>query len=95
MSTPALQHVRIYRDYHANAWMIDHQSDPSAADVYALFGTYTLPLPFTAHADEPRVRAALQRLNPGIVIDRGQDVDNPGSRIVRATRIDATPDRTS
>ncbi len=45
-------------------WMVQ-TDDPQVMD---LFGTDTLPTPFTAQATPGRVLAAIQELNPGVQV---------------------------
>ena len=52
-------------------WTLDMRDAPDAADIQRLFGTTTLPMPFTVHADEQTVRQAAERQNPGVVILTG------------------------
>lgn len=69
-------HVKL--DYAAKCWTASHYvADPDAeggysADptVFELFGTETLPTPFTLQADERTVLAELRRLNPEAVVER-------------------------
>jgi hypothetical protein len=66
-----LRHAIIYRQ--GGVWMLDCASDPSAANVRALFETTVLPMPYTAIYPEEQVRARLAERNPGILITRGDD----------------------
>jgi hypothetical protein len=69
-------HVRL--DYAAKAWVVSHYVEDPAAEggysadpeVFDLFGTETLPTPFTLQADERTVLAELRRLNPEAVVER-------------------------
>lgn len=54
------RHMTISLFKAGNSWMAKH-SDPKVKD---LFGTDTLPTPFTSQADEQDVVAQIQRLNP-------------------------------
>jgi hypothetical protein len=48
--------------------MLDHELDPSAADVLDLFGTYIIPMPYTAAVSRARVEQELTARNPGVEI---------------------------
>lgn len=50
-----------------DAWMV-HNRGPHAARVKALFGTDTLPTPFTLRKPRADVVAEIARLNPGVEI---------------------------
>ena len=71
-SLPPLQRVTIYLD--GDGWMLEHKDDPSAPTVLALFSTTVLPMPYLRATRESLVRDALERLHPGVVITRGDDV---------------------
>jgi hypothetical protein len=70
VSTPELIHVR--PDYAGRCWSAsfftrDGEADP---DTFALFGTATLPLPWTLHADERKVMADLRDRFPAAIVER-------------------------
>lgn len=62
--------VRIEQD----TWMATHKG-PHAARVFELFGTITLPTPFTSLTPFDVVRERLEYLNPGVRVSRA-GVDN-------------------
>ncbi len=49
-------------------WVAQHCGGELTQEVVRLFGTDTLPTPFTALASYARVKAELQRLNPDCVV---------------------------
>lgn len=61
MITP--QRITLTRD--ANAWLATFHND---AAIYALFGTHTLPTPFTPLAAPDAVLASIQANSPDHVI---------------------------
>ena len=74
MQTPpaaASDRLGIYRA--RNCWMISYVLSPQRPEIVRLFQTTELPLPFTAAADEARVRATLAQQQPDAEVFRLQD----------------------
>lgn len=67
----ARNRLGIYRA--RNCWMVSYVLSPQRDEIHRLFQTTELPMPFTANADEQRVRATLSEQNPDAEIYRVQD----------------------
>lgn len=66
MKLPHLQNVIIFRG--SDAWYLDHSVDPSGPSVFRSFGTYVLPMPYSAAMPEDTVKRNLAARNPGVKI---------------------------
>jgi hypothetical protein len=61
---------RIVLNVTAGGWVARHEGS-IAADVWRLFGTDTIPTPFTLRTSAERVLATIKELNPGVVVVLG------------------------
>lgn len=58
--------IRVTRT--TQGYMADFSNASNADEVIGLFGTYTLPTAFTAHAQADLVRVTIEQLNPGNIV---------------------------